>query len=50
MYYKNGDKYEGEWKNDEREGNGKMIYKNGSIEEGEYKNNQFQKKGLFFFW
>ena len=35
MIYKNGDIYEGEFKNDKREGNGKMIYKNGDIYEGD---------------
>ena len=29
MNYNNGDKYEGEWKNDKREGKGIYYYNNG---------------------
>ena len=28
MYYNNGDRYEGDWKNDKKEGKGKYYYKN----------------------
>ena len=35
MNYKNGDIYEGEFKNDLKKGKGKMIYKNGDIYEGD---------------
>ena len=38
MNYNNGDIYEGEFKNDKKEGKGKIIYKNGEIYEGEFKN------------
>ena len=38
MYYNNGDRYEGEWKNDKPEGKG-IFYNNiGNIYEGYYKN------------
>jgi hypothetical protein len=37
MIYKNGDEFEGEWKDNKIEGNGKMIYKNGDVFEGEWK-------------
>ena len=34
MNYKNDGIYVGEWINDLRNGQGKMIYKNGKVEEG----------------
>ena len=50
MIYNNGDKYEGEFKNDKREGKGKIIYNNGDIYEGEFKNNEIIKgKGEMIF-
>ena len=39
MNYKNGDKYIGEWKNDLKDGKGKMIYKDNSEFDGEWKEN-----------
>ena len=30
MYCENGNKYDGEWKDNKREGNGLMFYKNGN--------------------
>ena len=44
MYYNNGDRYEGEYKNDKREGKGIMYYNNGKIENGDWKNDVFQNK------
>ena len=41
MHYKNGDKYEGDGKNDEREGKGIMHYKNGDKYDGDWKNDKF---------
>ena len=38
--YNNGDKYEGDLKNDKREGKGKMIYNNGNIFNGEWKDDK----------
>jgi hypothetical protein len=35
--YENGDVYEGDWKNDKREGNGKLTMKE-SYYDGEWKN------------
>ena len=32
MYYNNGEIYEGDWKNDIREGKGTYIYKNKEIQ------------------
>ena len=37
--YVNGDKYEGEWKQDLRWGWGKQTYTDGDLYEGEWKNN-----------
>lgn len=36
----NGNKYIGEWKNSNRDGNGSLYYKNGDIYIGEYKDDQ----------
>ena len=37
-YYKSGNRYEGDWRNDEKEGKGIMYYNNGKKEEGIWKN------------
>ena len=34
FYYKNGDKYEGDWENDRRLGKGKLFFEDGGIFEG----------------
>ena len=39
MYYEDGDKYDGEWKNDKREGKGILYYENGDREMGDFLNN-----------
>ncbi len=49
MEYENGDKYEGEWKNDFKEGKGKMIYNNGEKYEGEWKNDLKEGKGIMYY-
>ena len=36
MFYKNGDKYKGEFKNNLKEGKGIMEYNNGDKYEGEW--------------
>ena len=38
--WKNGAKYEGEWKNNKRHGKGKMINSDGKIYEGDFKENK----------
>ena len=38
MYYNNGDRYEGDFKNDKREGKGIMYHNNGDRYEGDFKN------------
>ena len=49
MYYKNGDRYEGEWKNDDREGKGILNYKNGDRYDGEWKNDKREGKGILYY-
>ena len=44
-----GDKYEGEWKNDKRDGKGIDIFHNGAKYEGDYKNGKFDGKGILIF-
>ena len=48
MEYDNGDIYKGEFKNDKREGKGKIIYNNEDIYEGEFKNNEIIKGEMIF--
>ena len=45
MTYKNGEVYEGEWKNDVRSGKGKMTYKNGDVYEGEWEYDSARGQG-----
>lgn len=42
----NGRVYAGEWKNDMKEGKGKMIWADGTIYEGEYKNDKKHGFGI----
>ena len=37
MYYNNGARYEGDWKNDKKEGKGIYYFKNGNREMGDWK-------------
>ena len=37
-YYKNGEIYEGDWKNNVREGQGSMKFKDGKIYKGTWSN------------
>lgn len=39
--YENGEQYEGEFKDDKRNGQGILIFIDGDRYEGEWKNNQF---------
>jgi hypothetical protein len=47
MQYSNGDVYEGQWKNDDRTGYGKLNYVSGNKYEGQWNNNERDGKGLF---
>ena len=42
MYYKDGEKYDGEWKNGLFEGKGIYYFKNGNRYEGEFKNDNME--------
>ena len=47
--YKNGDIYEGEWKNGKKEGKGTLCYSNGDKYEGEWKRGKREGKGIFYY-
>ena len=47
--YPNGDVYEGELENGERNGKGKMTYTNGIVYEGFWRNSEFYEKGIITF-
>jgi len=47
--YENGDVYIGQWKNGNRNGEGKMNYRNGDIYEGQWKNGNIQGKGKMIY-
>ena len=44
MYHKNGEKYEGDWKNDNKEGKGILYSNKGNRYEGDFKNGLFEGK------
>ena len=48
-YYKNGEKYEGEYKDAKKHGQGTYYYNNGNKYEGGFKNNDMHGKGTFYF-
>ena len=48
-YLSNGNKYDGEWKNNMKDGKGIFYYKNGNRYEGDWKNNRKEGKGTFYF-
>lgn len=45
MYYANGDKYDGNWKNDLKDGDGTYWGANGNIYEGQWKDDKYNGKG-----
>ena len=49
MYYKNGNKYEGEWKKSKKEGKGIYYYKNGNIYDGEFKDGKKEGNCRFYY-
>ena len=40
MHYNDGDRYEGDWRNNKREGKGIYYYNNGNREIGDYLDNK----------
>jgi hypothetical protein len=48
MYYNNGDKYEGEWINNDKYGFGIMYYNNGDIKIGMWKDDIFTDEKIKF--
>jgi len=46
MKYYNGNKYEGNWKDDMFYGSGKLTYKNGSSYDGNWVNNEKNGQGI----
>ncbi|NQY74591.1 MAG: hypothetical protein HRT90_07495 [Candidatus Margulisbacteria bacterium] len=44
--YKNGDHYNGNWKNDLRDDRGKMTYASGNVYEGEFKDGKQHGRGI----
>ena len=45
--YFEGDKYEGEWKDEKKDGKGKFCYSNGDIYEGGFLDNQKHGFGIY---
>ena len=48
-YYNNGERYEGDWKNDLKEGKGIYYYNDGDRYEGDYKDSKKEGKGIYYF-
>ena len=44
MYYNDGDRYEGDWKNNLKDGKGIYYYSNGDREMGDYSNGGKNRK------
>ena len=49
MYYYNGDRYEGDYKNNKREGKGIYYFNNGKRYEGNWKNDKKDGKGIMYY-
>lgn len=47
-FYDNGDRYEGEWLNDKRNGRGKLWYTQGDVYDGEWIDDQRSGLGVLF--
>ena len=48
-YYSNGNKFEGEYKNGQKEGYGVYYYSNGDKFEGKWKNNNKEGYGIYYY-
>lgn len=49
FHYMNGEKYEGDWKEDWKEGVGKWYYTNGSYFDGEWRGDNINGKGTCYY-
>jgi len=53
MHWNNGDRYEGEWKNNKKEGRGIYYLGDGEFKgdryEGDYKNGKAEEKGIYYY-
>ena len=50
MYWNDGTKYEGDFKNGLKDGHEIMCYNNGDKKEGNWINDKLEEKGFFKFW
>ena len=48
IYFNNGDRYEGDFRNDKFEGKG-IYYKSGDRYEGDYRNGKREGKGIYYY-
>ena len=48
-FYEDGNKYDGEWKNDKMEGRGTYTWKGGDRYTGKYRNNKREGHGIYFY-
>ena len=48
-YYSSGDKYEGEWQNDQLHGQGTYTYSCGEVYRGEYRSGKKHGLGMYYF-
>ena len=48
-YHKNGNKYEGDWKNEKRDGKGIFYWNDGRKYEGDFKNNIREGNGILYY-
>ena len=44
-----GDRYEGEWKNNKKEGKGIYYWNNGDKYDGDWRNGKFEGKGIYYY-
>ena len=49
MYYNNGDRYEGDYRNSKKEGKGIYYYNDGSRYEGDFKNGKKDGEGIIYY-
>ena len=47
-YFKNGNRYEGDWKKNLQHGKGIFYFKGGERFEGDWKNGKIEGKGVFY--